>query len=402
MVAGTRHLRRKEKAVKAFNYAHPTEIRFGVGRLREVGEVVARYGRRCLLVTVPAEGALAGLFERVRQYLGEAGLAVEHFAGVIPNPTTDSISAGAALARAFRADVVLGVGGGSSMDTAKAIAVEATHPGTAWDYRWCCEKQPTESTLPIVAVTTTSGTGSQFTQVAVLTHPAEKTKSAIYNSRIYPRVGIVDPELMISLPAHVTASTGFDVFCHAFESYLHVDASPYTDLLALEAIRLVVGHLPGAVDNGADLAARKAMAWADSLAGLCIANAGVTLPHGIGMTIGGYCPHVMHGEALAVTYPEFTRYTYSHAVERFAAVGRILNGELARLPDALAAQRACDEIDRLLKRIGMWLSLEGLRVSQEEIVAIADHSQVLPDYKNNPRVATRDEILEMLQRSYRR
>ena len=392
----------KEEMMKAFNYAHPTEILFGVGRLREVGEVVGRYGKRCLLVTVLAEGALGESFERAKRHLADAGIAVEHFAGVIPNPTTGSISAGAAMAKAFQADVVLGIGGGSSMDTAKAIAVEVTHPGTAWDYRWCSEKQPTEKTLPIVAVTTTSGTGSQFTQVAVLTNPAEKNKSAIYNSHVYAKVGIVDPELMVSVPRHVTASTGFDVFCHAFESYLHANASPYTDLLALEAIRLAATYLVRAVDEGADLEAREAMAWADSLAGLCIANAGVTLPHGIGMTIGGYCPHVMHGEALAVTYPEFTRYTYPYAVEQFATVGRILNAELVREPDAVAAERACDGIDRLLKRIGMWLSLEGLRVTEDEVVAIADRSQVLPDYKNNPRVATRDEILDLLKQSYRR
>lgn len=388
--------------MRAFNYAHPTEIVFGVGRLREVGDVVRRFGRRCLLVTRPPRGALGEAIERVKRYLGDAGIVTEHFAGVVPNPTTDCVSAGAALARAFQADVVLGIGGGSSMDTAKAVAVEATHPGTAWDYLWCSEQQPTGKTLPIVAVTTTSGSGSQFTQVAVLTNTASKTKSAIYNSRIYPRVGIVDPELMLSVPAHVTASTGFDVFCHAFESYLHVNASPYTDLLALEAIRLVAKYLMRAVDDGTDLQARESMAWADSLAGLCIANAGVTLPHGIAMTIGGYCPHIMHGEALAVVYPEFTRYTYPYAVERFADVGRILNPTLIHKPDAVAAEKACEEIDLLLKRIGLSLSLEGLHVTQEEVIAIADHSQVLPDYKNNPRVATREEILGLLRRSYRR
>jgi alcohol dehydrogenase class IV len=338
----------------------------------------------------------------VKGYLKEAGAEVEHFDGVVPNPTTDSISAGVEVAKELGADVVLGVGGGSSMDTAKAIAVEATHPGTAWDYIWCSENQPTEKTLPIIAVTTTSGTGSQFTQVAVLTNPAEKNKSAIYNSHVYTKVGIVDPELMVTVPKHVTASTGFDVFCHAFESYLHVNASPYTDLLALEAIRLVAKYLLIVVEDGSNIKAREAMAWADSLAGLCIANAGVTLPHGIGMTIGGYCPHVMHGEALAATYPEFTRFTYPYAVEKFATMGRIFDPDLEDESDEAAAERSCEVVDDLMKKIGMWLSLEGLGVSEDEVVAIADHSQVLPDYTNNPRVATRDEIYEMLKNSYRR
>lgn len=288
------------------------------------------------------------------------------------------------------------------MDTAKAIAVEATHPGTAWDYLWFRDTQPTEKTLPIIAVTTTSGTGSQFTQVAVVTNTAEKTKSAIYNNWIYAKVGIVDPELMVTVPTHVTASTGFDVFCHAFESYLHINALPYTDLLALEAIRLVAEYLPTVVEDGSNLEARKAMAWADSLAGLCIANAGVTLPHGIGMTIGGQCPQVMHGEALAVTYPEFTRFTYPYATDRFAAMGRILNPDLEDEPAEVAAEKSCEEVDKLLKKIGMWLSLESLGVSKDDVVAIADNSRVLPDYKNNPRIATRDEIFEMLINSYQR
>jgi len=388
--------------MRSFNYHQPTEIRYGRERLSEVGAVVSRYGKRCLLVTVPVTGVFVPMFDRVKGYLAEAGVEVEHFAGVIPNPTTECVTAGADMAKDFRADVVLGVGGGSSMDTAKAIAVEATHPGTAWDYIWFRDRQPTEKTLPIVATTTTSGTGSQFTQVAVVTNPAEKTKSALFSKRIYAKVGIVDPELMVTVPSHVTASTGFDVFCHAFESYLHTNASLYTDLLALESIRLVAQYLPAAVEDGTNLEAREAMAWADSLAGLCIANAGTTLPHGIGMTIGGQCPQVMHGEALAVTYPEFTRFTYPYAIDRFAAMGRILNPDLENKSAEVAAERSCKEVDSLLKEIGMWLSLEGLGVSEDDVVAIADNSRVLPDYKNNPRIASRDEIYDMLTKSFRR
>ncbi len=386
----------------SFTYFQPTEIRYGATRLNELGEVVTQYGRRCLLVTVPSEEVFEPLFSRVKQLLSDSGVDCEHFDGVVPNPTTDCVTAGADIAKRFGADVILGVGGGSSMDTAKAIAVEAIHPGTAWDYLWFSETQPTTATLPIIAVTTTSGTGSQFTQVAVVTNPQEKNKSAIYNSNIYPRAGIVDPELMVTVPPHVTASTGFDVFTHAFESYLHVNASPYTDLMALEAIRLVAENLPAAVVDGSNMEAREAMAWADCLAGLCIANAGVTLPHGIGMTIGGFCPHVMHGEALAVTYPEFTRYTYPYALERFAAVGRIFDPQLKNVPSKEAAASFCPILDAFLQEIGMWLSFEGLGVTEEEIVQIADHSQVLPDYQNNPRIATHGEILEILQNSYRR
>jgi alcohol dehydrogenase class IV len=387
--------------MNSFTYFQPTEIRFGCGRLDEVGEVISRLGKRCLIVTMPVKDGFVPMLERVKHNLNQAGVDHAHFDGVIPNPTTDCVTAGTVLAKEFQADVVLGIGGGSCMDTAKAIAVESTHPGTAWDYLFF-KTPPTEKTLPVVAVSTTSGTGSHVTQVAVMTETKTKTKSAIYNSIIYPKVAIVDPDLMESLPPHVTASTGFDAFCHAFESYLHTAASPYTNLMAQEAIKLVANHLPGVVDNGKDQAGRTALAWADTLAGLCIANAGVTLPHGIGMTVSGQCPQIMHGESLAVTYPEFTRFTYPYAVAQFAEVGRIFDPSLKNLSDEEAAGSACDAIDAFLQRIGMWLNLKDLGATLEDVNAIADNSRVLPDYKNNPRIADRDEIYTMLIRSYSR
>lgn len=387
--------------MKSFTYYQPTEIRFGSGRLEEVGEVTARYGKRCLIVSTPVNEILTPVIERIKRSLEAAGVDCAHFDGVIPNPTTECVSAGTQMARAFKADVVLGIGGGSSMDSAKAIAVESTHPGTSWDYLFF-KTQPTDKTLPVIAVSTTSGTGSQVTQVAVIIETSTKTKSAIYNAMIYPKVAIVDPDLMETMPTHISASTGFDAFCHAFESYLHTAASPYTDCMALEAIELVAKHLPDVLVDGKNKEGRAALAWADTLAGLCIANAGTTLPHGIGMTIGGHCPQIMHGETLAVIYPEFTRFTYPCAVERFATVGRIFDPALKSLPDEAAAAGACNAIDDFLKKVGMWLSLKGLGASMEDVTAIADNSRVLPDYKNNPRIASRDEIYTMLVKSYDR
>jgi len=136
--------------------------------------------------------------------------------------------------------------------------------------------------------------------------------------------------------------------------------------------------------------------------GLCIADAGVTLPHGISVTVGGYCPQVMHGEALAVVYPEFTRCTYAHAVKQFATMGRILDLVLDDESADVAAAKSCEVLDELLKRVGMWLSPEGLGVSQDEVELIGDHSQVLPDYRNNPRVTTWDDINELLIKNHRR
>jgi len=386
--------------MKSFQYFQPTEIRFGRGRFAELGSVTARFGRRALLVSVREEPCFRGLFTRAKSHLVKAGLAVARFDGVVPNPTTDVVARGARAARAFRADVIVAVGGGSTMDTAKAIAVEATHPGGAWDYLFFRDKQPTAKTLPVVAVTTTSGTGSHVTQVAVVTNRAERNKSALYHPLLYPRVSLIDPELMTTLPPRVTAATGFDVFAHAFESYINPGGSPYTDMMALEALRLVARHLPVAVKKGKDLAAREGMAWADTLAGLCIANSGVTLPHGIGMAIGGLYPHVAHGEALAVVYPAILEYTYRVAPEKFTAVGRILDPRLAGQTGVRAAAGASAAIQRFIKRIGMGLRLRDLKVPKSELEALARQSLVLPDFKNHPRLATLADVERILDRSH--
>ena len=172
------------------------------------------------------------------------------------------------------------------MDAAKAIAVEASHEGSCWDYLFY-KKQPTEKTLPIIAISSTSGTGSQVTQVSVVTNTEKRDKSALYNSILYPRVAIIDPDLMVTLPQFVTACTGFDVFCHAFESLIHPNVGAYVQSMSREAISLVAKYLPKVLADLNNVEYRSKLAWADTLAGLCIANAGVTLPHGMGMAIGG-------------------------------------------------------------------------------------------------------------------
>ncbi len=387
--------------MKSFNHFSPTEIVFGCGRINEVAEIAGRYGKKALLVTESMKSPVAPLFARIKDLLEKGGLEVAQFDGVIPNPTTDVVTAGADIAKEFQAEVVIGVGGGSSMDTAKAIAVEATHPGTAWDYN-CHTDGPTDKTLPIIAISTTAGTGSQVTQCAVITKTANKDKSAIWHKNIFAKVAIVDPEATATMPKSVTAQTGFDAFCHNFEAYLSVNTNPLVEIMALDAIQIIAEYLPKALADGSDMEARSKMAWADTLGGFTNSNAGVTLPHGLGMQVGGHCPHVTHGQALAAIYPEFTRYTYPSAVEKFAKVGRIFNPALCQENDETAAEKACEAIDDFLKKINLWIGFKDLKVTKEDIREIADCGQVLGDYLNNPRVATIDEMYELLMACYER
>jgi alcohol dehydrogenase class IV len=385
--------------VKAFEYQQSGEIIFGNGRISEVGSVVGRYGHRCLVVSGSKRGALRDLYPIVGDLLEHLGLDWEHFDGVMPNPTVDLVSAGARVAKEFRADVILGIGGGSSLDAAKAIAVEATHEGSSWDYLFFKQK-PSSRTLPVVAIGTTSGSGSQATQVAVVTDTASRDKSALANDHLIPRAAIVDPQLTLSVPPSVTAATGFDVLCHAFESILNPRSSAATELFAWEALRRVIYDLPTAVREGGNLAARTSLAWADTLAGMSISRAGVTLPHGIAMAVGGIFPKTPHGVALASVYRACLEFTWKSAVAPFAQLARILEPSLTEVDPEEAAAACPSLVGEFIGGIGLAFSLKDFGTQQEEIPALAKQSMVLPDYTNNPRVPTYDDMLQIISASW--
>ena len=378
-----------------FNYFAPTEIIYGSGRVAETGDIAKRFGKKALVVTMPRKAYSSPVYDRVFESLRKSGVAYVHFDGVIPNPTTDTVTEGADIAKKESADLVIGLGGGSAIDTAKAIAVEATHEKTAWNYN-CHTEGPGKQTLPIIAIGMTAGTGSQTTPCSVITKTADKDKSAIWNPNIFPKVAIVDPEITKTMPPHVTAQTGFDAFCHNFEAYISVNSNPLVEIMALEAIRLIAKYLPRAYRDGNDTEAREAMAWADTLGGLTNSSAGVTLPHGLGMQIGGHAPHISHGCALAILYPQFMRYTWNYSIEKFAAVARIFNPELKNVSDEDAAKASCGLLDEFLRDLGLWIEFNDFGVTDADIREIADCGQVLGDYKNNPRVATIDEMHEIL------
>lgn len=386
---------------RTFMYEQTTKIIFGNGSIAELPDLAAGFGNKILLVTGRKNSSRQKLYDGVIEGLKAKGLAVFHFDKVIQNPTKECVEEGTAIARKEGCHAVIGLGGGSAMDTAKAVAVTAAGGGAAWDYLFYKDTQP-KTTLPVIAVPTTAGTGSQVTQVAVMTETETCTKSAIFNNVIYPRIALIDPELTVSMPAHITASTGFDAFCHCFESYINVKASPYTDMIALEGMKYIAEYLRRAVHNGEDMEAREGMAWADTCGGLAIANAGVTLPHGVGMMISGHCPRIMHGESLALTYPSFLQFTCPAAEKKFADVARIFCPSLKDVPDSEAAGECCGEIEKLMKDIGMWLNFRHFGVTYDILKKIAERGHELPDYQANPRIADTEEIYRELKEGYDR
>lgn len=312
-----------------FNYYQPTRIYFGEGRLNELGTISLRYGTRCLLVTT-ADKPLQPLFDRVKTILGSAGIHVIHFDKVTPNPTSESVEDGFHQLKQNPCDFVLAVGGGSSIDTAKALAFTNGLSEIVWDdlfhYSSPYENYPLPENpvLPIIAVPTTSGTGSQVTQAAVITKGKEKL--TFYHPCLFPRECILDSELTLTLPNRITAATGFDAFTHAFESYISPRASFYSEQDSVAAMQLVIDYLPKALQDPKNIEYRKKLSMADTLAGRALANSGASAPHPLSELIGGIV-NMPHGEALAIVFPPFIKYAYRNNKEKMDKVAAMFHAD---------------------------------------------------------------------------
>lgn len=359
--------------MKSFNFFMPTQVRFGVGKINELKTILPAIGKRCLVVSRPAKGSQKNTYERINEILQHAGIIFHYFDEIVPNPTTKGVEKGIQAAVKHDADFILGIGGGSVLDSAKLIAFLYNKNGTVdwtdaikkYENPFAVEEKPS-SALPFIAVSTTSGTGSQVTQAAVVTDLEQKNKVTIFHSGLFPSVSVVDPELMLSAPPRVTAATGFDAFTHAFESFLGNLTSPLTESMSLQAIKLIFDFLPTAVNNPADLEARTQLAWADTLAGMCLANGGADFPHPLGEIIGGICQRIPHGETLAMVYPAFLKFKQPLAKEKFHKVATYLNRENEN-------KDLVERITELLKQIGLDDCFKRAAISEEEYKLITNH-----------------------------
>ncbi len=306
-----------------YSFHQPTAIEYGAGALNNLGEKAAVYGKKTLIACDPFMME-CGLADRVQKILSESGIESVVFPKVMPNPIAPMIDEGAKLAEQEKCEFVIGLGGGSSMDTAKGIAVAATHPDSVWAYA-IGEKEITDAVLPVVSVTTTSGTGSQCTMFSVITNPETNQKPGMGSPFILPKLAIVDPELTASMPKGLTLLTGFDVFCHAVEAYTSAAASPIGDMYSEKALELVGKYLPEAYENGSDMEAREAMALADTYAGIAINHGVVSLAHVMAHVISGHLEEIAHGEALFWIYREVLKFNSTALQEKHEFIAKCLD-----------------------------------------------------------------------------
>ena len=357
----------------SFDFFTPTKLIFGPGKLNDLKEIAPNYGQKCLLVSRPKKGSLKNIYLRIEKLLNSVDIEVFYFDEIVPNPTLEGINKGVAIAAENKVDFILGVGGGSVMDSAKLIALLYESKGVIdWKAAFSNYDHPFSfikskpSSLPFLAVSTTSGTGSQCTQAAVVSDTKNKEKITLFHLDLFPKAAIIDPELMLTVPDRVTAATGFDAFTHAFESYLGGRTSPLTEQLSLQSIKLVIENLPKAINEPNSIEYRTSLAWADTIAGICLSNGGADIPHPLGEIIGGICQRIPHGETLAMVYPKFLDYKKNIAIDKFETIANYLG--LEKKPEAFV-----NKVIELLNITSLSESLEKAEINDLEKNEILSH-----------------------------
>lgn len=337
----------------------PGTLLHGGGCRRELPALVKRLGaHRVLLVTDPGILAL-GFADEVTRLLREAGLAVAVFDGVQPDPTDANVADGVAALDAHGADCIVALGGGSPIDTAKVVAVRKANPQPLSDYMGLHRIE--NRGLPLIAVPTTAGTGSEATKVAVITDTVRQVKMMMLSAPLLPQAAVVDFEFSLGMPRGLTAAVGVDTLTHGIEAYVSRKANPLTDPLALACIGEVGKHLVTAWENPGDRPAREGMMLAATLGGMAFSNSSVCLVHGMSRPIGAVF-HLPHGLSNAILLPAVTRYSIPGAASRYATVARTLGPSCARPEDDDAT--ACEKLIVWLEALNDRLKLPRLAQCQ--------------------------------------
>jgi alcohol dehydrogenase len=371
-----------------FGFEMPTRLLFGVGAVGNLSFECSLQGWQRALIVTDRGVRSAGLTQPAEGQLQEAGVRYEIYDGVLPNPTIDCIEAALPMAQAT--DVVIAVGGGSVIDSAKLINLLRTYGGRVLDYEGT-DTVP-GACKPLVAIPTTAGTGSEVTFIAMFTHPERRQKMPVLSRYLAPHLAIVDPEMSRRLPPTATAQTGMDALTHAIEAIVDLQANPLSDVLAFEAIRLILRYLPRAVAEGAgDMEARAAMAFAATLAGAAFNNSMVGLAHALAHAIGGLYD-LPHGLCCALALPHAMEFNLSSRRERFEQIARVMEVETPE--DAiLRVRQLMSDID-----IPAHLLDLDIRVSDEALEQLIDLTFADGSILFNPVQPTREQVRAILRR----
>jgi alcohol dehydrogenase len=371
-------------------------ILMGPGSLNGIADEVKRlHGERVMIVT-DSNLVKTGIVGRVEELLNAAGISVKRFDDVEPDPPYQTASRAAERTREMKADLVLAIGGGSSLDIGKVAAILVTNVDGVNSF-FGVDLVPNRG-LPTIAVPTTAGTGSEVTPIAILSDHEDKLKKGIVSPYLFPSVAVLDPELTLGLPAAVTAATGMDALIHAVEAYTSKNAYTVSDMLALEAMSLIISNIRTAFANGSDMAARDSMLQGSLLAGMAFANAGVTAVHAFAYPIGAEF-HIPHGVANSLMLAPVMEFNMIGNLPKFAHMAEVFGEDVDGLSDREAAMVFIETLQVLATDLRIPGHLSEFGVKEEDIPDLARGvMKVTRLLANNPRELKLEDAEEIYRR----
>ncbi len=380
---------------QSFTINQPTRIRFGVNAINDLPELVKELGGSKVLLVVDPGIKGAGLDKEVIAPLKKAKVPYKVFDKIDPEPGLKLADNGAKLAKKEKCDCVVGVGGGSAMDVAKAVSILVTNGGKAEDYLGIGKIK--KAGLPKIMVPTTAGTGAEVTWTAVFINEKTQSKGGMNGNPLYPEAAVLDPALTVSMPPHVTAATGIDALIHALEGFTSVQAHTISDMYALEAIDLICRNLPLAYANGDNMEARSNMLMGSLLAGKALATAGVGLVHAMSYPMGGMFG-VPHGLGNAVLLPYVMEYNIIGNPEKFALLAEVMGQETEGLSVREAAEASVEAAYQLNQDVGIPTSLADLKIPKKKIPEMAKIAlTVAVPVRNNPRKPSLEDVIAIYE-----
>jgi len=384
--------------MKTFSFTGARKIVFGKGSFAALPEHLAELRVSRPLIVLDRNLAEAGFRKKVSALLDQAGMKYALYDKTEPEPPLELADEGTKIALKNKCDGVVGIGGGSAMDLAKAIAVLSANKGKAEDYLGL-NRIPGPG-FPKIMIPTTAGTGSEVTFTSVFIRKKLKKKEGMNSPYLFPELALLDPELTLSLPPHPTAATGIDALCHAIESYTSINASPMSEMISLEAIQLISDNLRTAVHDGANIEAREAMLLGSLYAGLGLANAGVTAVHSLSYPLGGRYG-VSHGLANTIMLPRVMAFNLPGAQEKFVDIAEVMGEIVDDLPVREAAYLAVEAVEALIEDCGIMTTLEELEIPESDFPEMAKVAMtVARPLANNPCKMTIEDMVEIYQECY--
>ena len=382
--------------IKVEEFCTPGKIIFGPGGLSQVGAEAKRLGNKVLVVLGRSAMRKSGALNRLTRLLKENNLEYIVYENIPSDPTVETVDNGANFARKEGCNLVIALGGGSVLDTGKAISAMVTNEGSVADYQEIEGKGRKYKTKPIpfIAIPTTSGTGSEATKNAVITNTKLGLKKSIRDPWLIPEIALVDPELTLSLPPYVTAICGGDALTQCVESYLGKKSQEITDALALHAIGLIGKNLVKTVKDGKNLEARKNMAMAALLSGLCLSNSGLGAAHALSHPLGVYYK-IPHGLSCAVLLPYVMEYNLPVVTKRLTKIAQSLGEDISILSETENAQRAVDKVKDLLTQAGIKSNLSEWEIKKDNFSQLVKGSKG-GSLNNNPRDVSDEDLIELL------